>query len=61
MHKARTTKVFKKEVNRLARLEEENAKLRAEVAKLKKAPGASKAQDAYYFRAYNKLVDYAVF
>ena len=40
MHKARKTKVFKKDVDRLAQLEAENAQLRAENEKLKKAPGA---------------------
>ena len=41
MHKARKTKAFRKDVTKLAQLEAENAQLRAEVAKLKKAPGAS--------------------
>ena len=60
MHKSRKPKAFKNDVNKLAQLETEVAQLRTENEKLKKATGASKVQDAYYRRAYNMLVDYAV-
>ena len=61
MAQSNKTKASKRQVEHIAKLEEENAQLRKENAKLKKAPGASKVQDAYISRAYNTMVDYAVF
>ena len=57
MHKARKSKAFKKDVNKIAQLEAEVALLRAEVAKLKKAPCASKVLDDYRKKMYNEMVD----
>ena len=61
MNLTHKTKASKTRVEQVAMLKAENAQLRAENTNLKKAPGASKVQDAYYRKAYNTLVDYAVF
>ena len=57
MHKKRRTAAFKKEVEQIAQLKEANAQLRNQLARSKKAQGASKALDDYRRKMYNEMVD----
>ena len=59
-HAIRKTKGFKKESAELAKLREENAQLRSQLAKCKTAQGASKTLDNYRQKMYNEMVDVLV-
>ena len=59
-HAIQKTKGFKKESADLAKLREENAQLRSQLAKCKTAQGASKTLDNYRQKMYNEMVDVLV-
>ena len=56
-NQTKKTKASKRQVEQIAQLKTEAAQLRAENAKLKKAPGTSKALDVYRRTLYNEMLD----